>query len=208
MATSDLLAPILWLLSGVILGHLIPRLPTIIMSRFSFFNPQLPPHPAPVPVDGYLLARVLLMRNLRALGLFFSLIPLILGWLAIIGADSPFGVGLVLGAVWTLLSWSIPEKWGSTSWPWSRSLAEDLQQFRNQSRDENSRCCDSPELFWEVACIRCAACLKVIDSRPRPDLGRKRSDGWFMGALRVWMLDGKSPLGYVELKSNPSIEEE
>ena len=115
---------------------------------------------------------------------------------------------MVLGAVWTLLSWSIPENWGSPSWPWSLSLAEDLQQFRNQSRDVDSRCCDSPELLWEVACIRCASCLKVIDDRPRPDLGRKRSDGWFMGSLRVWMLDGKSPLGYVDVKSNPSNEEE
>ena len=103
MSGSALILPVLALVIGVLIGHLIPRLPTIFMSRFTFFNAQLPPHPAPVPVEGDLLARVLLMRNLRMLGLMLALMPMVLGLMAVVGAHSPFGVGLILGSAWTVL---------------------------------------------------------------------------------------------------------
>ena len=205
MSAMDLLAPVLWLVSGLLLSHVIPRLPLILMSRFSFFNAGLPPHPTAVPVNGHLLARILLMRNLRVLGLMLTLLPLILGWMTVVWAHSPFGVGLVLGSLWTILSWTIPERLGERNWPWTRGLAEDLQRLRNDSADEEKRCCDDPEPMWECASVRCAACLAVLLDVYRPDLGRRRSDGWMKGSVRVWLLDGRSPLAYVD---SPSMEEE
>ena len=208
MSGSALILPVLALIIGVLIGHLIPRLPTIFMSRFSFFNAQLPPHPAPVPVNGALLARVLLMRNLRVLGLMLALLPILLGLLAVMGARSPFGVGLILGSVWTILSWLLPEDWTSHKrWPCNRSVAERLQILRNDSNDERKQCCDVADPHWEVASVRCAACLSVLLDLPRPDLGRKRSDGWFIGSFRVWLLDGRLPL-YFHSVAPDSKEEE
>ena len=198
MSGTALISPLLFLFSGLLAGHLIPRLPTIFMSRFSFFNAQLPPHPSPVPIDGHLLARVLLMRNLRVLGLMLAFLPLILGWMTIVWAHSPLGVGLLLASAWTLLSWSLPEDWRPYHrWPCNRAIAERLQMLRNDSADENTRCCHYPEVQWDVSAVRCASCLKVLLDLPRPDLGRMRCDGWLKGSFRVWLLDGRSPLQIV-----------
>ena len=208
MSGSALILPVLALVTGILIGHLIPRLPAIFMSRFSFFNAQLPPHPAPVSVDGDLLARVLLMRNLRVLGLMLALMPMALGLMAVIGAHSPFGVGLILGSAWTILSWLLPEDWTSHKrWPCNLSIAERLQMLRNDSADEEKRCCNAPEIHWEVANVRCAACLSVLLEIPRPDLGRKRSDGWLLGSFRVWLLDGRSPLYFHPVALDSGEEE-
>lgn len=203
MSATSLFLSVLAVVVGAILGHLIPRFPNIFMSRFSFFNAQMPPHPSPVAVDGHLLARVLLMRNLRVLGLMLSLLPFTLGWLAIFGAHSPMGVGLVLGSTWTMLAWLLPEEWSRLKrWPCSLAIAEELQMLRNDSMDEEKQCCSTPELMWEVSAVRCAFCLKTLLNLPRPDLGRKRSDGWFVGSLRVWLLDGRSPLSGIPSDSD------
>ena len=203
MSTTALLLSVLAVSIGVIIGHLIPRAPMIFMSRFSFFNAKLPPHPSPVPVNGHLLARVLLMRNLRVLGLLLTLLPFTLGWLAVYGAHSPFGVGLILGSSWTILSWLLPEEWTPLRrWPCNLAVAEQLQLLRNASVDEGKRCCADPEIMWEVSAVRCTSCLKLLLDLPRPDLGRKRSDGWMLGSLRVWLLDGHSPLGNVPVTSD------
>ena len=129
------------------------------------------------------------------LGLMLALMPMALGLMAVMGAHSPFGVGLILGSGWTIMSWLLPEDLTShRRWPCSLSIAERLQMLRNDSADEEKRCCKAPEPHWEVANVRCAACLKVLLDIPRPDLGRKRSDGWLLGSFRVWLLDGRSPL--------------
>ena len=47
-------------------------------------------------------------------------------------------------------------------------------------------------LQWEVRAIRCLNCRIVSLDLPRPDLGRIRSDGRFVGTLRILLMDGHS----------------
>ena len=67
------------LVSGFLAGHLIPRLPLIIIPRLRSFNQSFPSHPRPIPVDAQLVARVLQMRTTRRWGLVFTIIPPLFG---------------------------------------------------------------------------------------------------------------------------------
>ena len=46
------------LLLGVLLGHLLPRLPMLILCRTKGFNLRFAPHPAPPRLGPHLTARV------------------------------------------------------------------------------------------------------------------------------------------------------
>ena len=188
-----LFTSILLFLSGTIIGHFIPRIPILFFPRLKVFNRQFSPHPAPIAVDEYLLERLLLMRKLHLAGFVFALIPLLFGWQMIVWANSVLGFGLFMGVGWTLLDWLLPREWSRLNHAtWPRALAEELQLIRNQTRDETERCCSAPSPIWEVTSVRCSNCYTQLWNRPRPDLGRKRCDGWILGTLRLWILDGQS----------------
>ena len=38
--------------------------------------------------------------------------------------------------------------------------------------------------------VSCQVCSKILDDMARPDLGRKRIDGFFTGGLRLLLSDG------------------
>ena len=44
-----MIGAILYFLAGFLLGHLIPRVPFMVLSRTSGFNKGFPPHPEPIP---------------------------------------------------------------------------------------------------------------------------------------------------------------
>jgi hypothetical protein len=68
-------------------------------------------------------------------------------------------------------------------------MAQRLQIISDDIKSE-SRCCESSTPEWLLAGIFCSVCRKKLDSMPRPDLGRKRSDGFFMGSFRLIVSDG------------------
>ena len=45
-------------------------------------------------------------------------------------------------------------------------------------------------LEWKILTVSCATCGKLLDKLPRPDLGRKRMDGLFVGGFRLLLTDG------------------
>ena len=99
------------------------------------------------------------MRKLHLTGYVFALAPLFFGWQMVVWANSSLGFGLFMGVGWTLLDWLLPREWSRLNYTnWSRALAEELQLIRNRGRDENSRCCVTPEPIWEVTAIRCSNC--------------------------------------------------
>ena len=52
-------------------------------------------------------------------------------------------------------------------------------------------CCENINPQWEVACVRCLNCDRLLLNHPRPDLGRIRTDGFLKGGLRVLLLDSR-----------------
>ena len=140
------------------------------------FNRRYPNHPRPVPVDGYLLQRVLQMRMMRRWGILFTSIPLLFGWMMLKWSVAAFGMGLFLAGGWTLLSWILPLSPGISASPWTMHVAQQLQIVRNKC-DSADACCESSMPQWELTGVRCGVCRKTLLNIPRPDLGRPRSDG-------------------------------
>jgi hypothetical protein len=176
---------------GLLTGHFIPRIPMLTITRLKSFNQVFPSHPRPIPVDGYLLARVLHMRTMRRWGLIFAIIPLGFGWMMLKWSTAMFGMGMFLAGGWTLISWLLPSTPFTSPSPWTRSLAEQLQLVRNQAASDSS-CCDSTLPEWEMTAVRCRACRATLLKIPRPDLGRPRLDGKIMGLVRLWISDGNA----------------
>jgi hypothetical protein len=177
------------LVSGFLTGHLIPRIPLIIIPRQRTFNQVFPVHPRPIPVDASLVSRVLQMRAMRRWGLVFTIVPLLFGWMMLKWSVAMFGMGLFLAGGWTLLSWLLPLAPGVANSPWTLEVAQQLQIIRNDC-DGESTCCESPQPEWELTAVRCSACRTTLLNLARPDLGRPRCDGKFKGFLRIWISDG------------------
>jgi hypothetical protein len=181
------------LVSGFLTGHLIPRIPLIIIPRQRTFNQVFPVHPRPIPVDASLVSRVLQMRAMRRWGLVFTIVPLLFGWMMLKWSVAMFGMGLFLAGGWTLLSWLLPLAPGVANSPWTLEVAQQLQIIRNDC-DGESTCCESPQPEWELTAVRCSACRTTLLNLARPDLGRPRCDGKFKGFLRIWISDGGAML--------------
>ena len=177
------------LVSGFLVGHLIPRLPLIIITRLRTLNQVFPAHPRPIPVNPHLISRVLQMRTMRRWGLVFTLVPLLFGWMMLKWSAAMFGMGLFLAGGWTLLSWMLPLAPGVANSPWTIEVAQQLQMVRNQC-DSEDVCCESPQPEWELTAVRCASCRATLLNLARPDLGRPRSYGKIKGLLRIWISDG------------------
>lgn len=176
------------LVLGVLLGHLLPRLPMLILCRTKGFNLRFAPHPAPVRLGPHLTARVLLMRRLWWGTLPLTLLPMAFGAASLRSGDAAFGFGLWAGAGWTAIQ-RLVALTNAKDVPVTMTTALRLQAVMNAC-DEETACCAHPEPVWEVMGIRCAACRTELDPMPRPDLGRPRSERWPVAMLRLWMADG------------------
>jgi len=93
-----MLSAILFLIAGFLLGHLIPRVPFMVLCRTSGFNKGFPPHPEPIPLTPRLTQRVLHMRWFHRLGTYTTLLPLLFGYLyrAFLVANPPLDMGCFL----------------------------------------------------------------------------------------------------------------
>jgi hypothetical protein len=175
--------------SGAVMAYMITRIPFLTFPRVKSWNEQFPPHPEPVYVDAHLVQRVLHMRVFYWLALVFAIIPLTFGWVSLAHGSAPFGFGL-----WTVSGWLVLSRvtgfFAGEEAPCTKQMAMRLQQVRNVS-DSDDSCCAFSQPMWEVTCVRCKACGKVLLNEPRPDLGRPRSDGWIMGFVRLVLTDGK-----------------
>jgi len=176
-------------LMGAILAHLITRIPFLTFPRLSSWNEQFNPHPDPIYIDGHLIQRVLHMRLFYWMALLFAIIPLFFGWINLAYGSPSIGFGMWTVSGWLVLSRITGLLAGGES-PWTKQLAMRLQLVRNISESDDS-CCVFPNPVWEVAAVRCSMCGKNLLNESRPDLGRKRSDGWIMGFIRLILTDGK-----------------
>ncbi len=165
---------------------------------------MFPPHPESVPITYELLDRILILRRLYWMSIFFTIPSLIYGWIMITWATSPLGFGLFLSSGWTIVSRLLPDS-SQTQYfyPYSLNLIFDLNLLINSSRlndvlategldiDESLICCKSIDARWEVASVRCLNCNRLLLNHPRPDLGRIREDGLIKGGLRLLLLDSR-----------------
>ena len=153
-----MIAAVLLFFAGFLLGHLIPRVPFMVLSRTSGFNKRLPPHPEPIPLSPRLTQRVLHMRWFHNLGTFTTLLPILFGYLSILGGQSTFGYGLFLAGGWTLLS-RAQAFLGGPPVACTLEMAQRLQLVMNIADSEDA-CCSHPQPEWWVESVRCASCSK------------------------------------------------
>ena len=174
------------LIVGLFIGIVLPRIPLLFFTRFLNMERELTPHPDPIPIGVPLIQRLLLMRRVHAMCWLIAILPLTLGLLVLNSSPEPFAVGLVAGVAWFILSRIVPlhVERGFAILPLS------LIQEINNLREPQTSCCNQQLLQWEVRAIRCRNCRDVALILPRPDLGRIRSDGRLIGALRILLMDG------------------
>jgi len=177
---------------GLALGHLLPRLPMMLVTRGKTANARFAPHPAPVRLEPHLTARVLLMRRLWWLVLPASLIPMSFGAASLVSGNAAFGFGLWIASGWTALQ-RVLTLLNLDVAPIRLETAHRLQAVMDRSAGDDG-CCALPEPVWEAEAVRCAACRTLLDPMPRPDLGRPRSDRWPARFLRLWVADGHAML--------------
>ncbi len=176
------------LVVGLFLGIFLPRIPLLFFTRFLNLERELPPHPDPIPIGIPLIQRLLLMRRVHAMCWLIAILPIGLGYLILKSSPEPFAVGLVAGGSWFILSRLVPLNMGTGF----RILPLALVQEINNLRVPETRCCNQQQLQWEIRTIRCNNCRSIVMEKPRPDLGRIRSDGKLMGTFRVLLMDGHS----------------
>ena len=123
------------------------------------------------------------------------------------------GFGLFLSSGWTIISRLLPDSSGKKyNYPYSLRLIFDLNLLINSGRlkdvlveegmdiNKSLICCESINPQWEVECVRCTNCSRVLLDYPRPDLGRIRVDGMLKGSMRLLLLDSRPLLSLKEDK--------
>ena len=198
----SLFSEILRLIISIFIAWLITRLPLVVLPRISIRPLELIEHPHDPEINDNLILQILRVRRAYWASIPFGLIPLILGILMIIQSPSSVGFGLIIGSSWVILSRLIPFDLDHLSHsPYSMNLIHEL----NRIKIEKYPCCEIPTPVWSLDAVKCLECSHVLLNHPRPDLGRKRSDGILLGALRIMILDGQ---GFSESSSKISSEEE
>ncbi len=198
----SLLSEIIRLVFSILVAWLITRLPLVVLPRISIRPLELIDHPNDPEIDETLILQILRVRRAYWASIPFGLIPLILGILMIIQSPTSVGFGLIIGSSWVILSRLIPFDLDYLShFPYSMNLVHEL----NRIRIEKYPCCEIPKPVWSLDAVKCSQCSHVLLNHPRPDLGRKRSDGILLGALRIMILDGH---GFTEPNSDRFPEEE
>ncbi|MEC7239102.1 MAG: hypothetical protein VXV81_03035 [Candidatus Thermoplasmatota archaeon] len=184
----SLLMPTVYFSSGFIISFLFPRLPIILVTRGKGFNTSFPEHPDPVPLSPKLTQRVLHMRMIYWMGFVVATIPLLFGLASIKWGNVAFGFGLWISSGWYILS-RLQTFVGGQKPPWTLDMAQRLQVVMDDAKSE-AKCCYNPLPQWDIMAVSCTTCSKVLDAMPRPDLGRKRLDGFFLGTTRLLLSDG------------------
>ena len=180
--------PTVYFSSGFIISFLFPRLPIILVTRGKGFNTSFPEHPDPIPLSPKLTQRVLHMRMIYWMGFVVATIPLLFGLASIKWGNAAFGFGLWISSGWYILS-RLQTFVGGQKPPWTLGMAQRLQVVMDDAKSE-AKCCDNPLPQWDIMAVSCTTCGKVLDAMPRPDLGRKRLDGFFLGTTRLLLSDG------------------
>ena len=184
----SLISSTLYFLAGFFIAFIFPRIPGVLITRGKGFNTNFPPHPEPIPLSPYLTQRILHMRMFYWLGLMVSIVPLAFGLVSVRWGNVPFGFGLWISSGWFVLS-RLQVFVGGPKPPWTLEMAEKIQVVINDSKSA-SKCCAYPSPSWLLSGIYCTSCDKKLEDLFRPDLGRKRSDGFFMGTIRLLSTDG------------------
>lgn len=184
----SLFAPVMYFSFGFIVAFLFPRLPIIMITRGKGFNTSFPEHPLPIPLSPKLTQRVLHMRMIYWMGFVVATIPLLFGLISIKWGNTAFGFGLWLSSGWFILS-RLQTFVGGPKPPWTLGMAQRLQTVMDGTKSD-STCCNYPRPEWQILTVSCSTCGKVLDRIPRPDLGRKRMDGFFIGGFRLLLTDG------------------
>ncbi len=173
---------------GSFIGHVGPRLPALYMTRARGFNVRFPAHPHPIPLSPYLTQRVLHLRSFYWSSMILASITLLFGAASLKWGSAPFGFGLWVATSWMVLS-RVQSAVGGRGPPWTKEMAIGLQLVMNRASSSGACCVDATPV-WFSNRIACESCDEVLDPRPRPDLGRPRSDGRIMGMLRMLISDG------------------
>ena len=186
---SEMWAEFIEFLIGAVTAHMITRVPFLTFPRLKTWNEQFPPHPEAVYVDAHLIQRVMHMRFFHWLSIIFALIPLVFGWFSMSYGSAAIGFGMWSVSGWLILSRLTGFLAGEEA-NWTKQLAMNLQLVRNRA-DSDESCCNLPYPVWQVTAVRCTNCGSNLLNKPRPDLGRPRSDGWIMGFVRLMITDGR-----------------
>lgn len=184
-----LVSTLAWIVVGLLLGSVVPRLPMLGLPRLRQFSFYFPPHPTPMPVNAHLVERLVSLRRLYWWGtLPFAIGAMFVGIAISWTRPDPLGFGLVMGGGWLVLGRILPAEWHPLRrFPYAMPLIIEVSEISRHKEP----CCGEPAVFWEVAAIRCRTCGTTHLEQPRPDLGRRRSDGWVKGTLRLLLLDGR-----------------
>tara|TARA_B100001250_G_C19794176_1_gene787994 strand:- start:85 stop:717 length:633 start_codon:yes stop_codon:yes gene_type:complete len=186
--SMSLTASAIYFSLGFLIAFIFPRLPIIVITRGKGFNSSFPEHPFPVPLSPKLTQRVLNLRMIYWMGFIVALIPLMFGFASLRWGNTPFGFGLWLSSGWFIIS-RLQVFIGGPSPPWTLDMAQRLQTIMDGSKSAKS-CCANPKPEWRIINIACDTCSTILDDIPRPDLGRKRMDGFFVGGFRLLLSDG------------------
>ncbi len=184
----SLFTSVMYFSLGFFISFIFPRLPIILITRTKGFNTAFPDHPEPIPLSPKLTQRVLHMRMIYWMGFVASTIPLLFGLASIKWGNAAFGFGLWISSGWFILS-RMQTFVGGPKPPWTLEMAQRLQLVLDETKSE-SACCIKPSPEWKMLSISCNTCGKVLEKMPRPDLGRKRKDGFFAGGFRLLLTDG------------------
>ena len=177
------------LIVGLFLGIFLPRIPLLFFTRVLSLERELTPHPDPIPIGVPLIQRLLLMRRVHAMCWVIAILPISLGLFLLKSSPEPFAVGLIAGGSWFILSRIVPLNMNTGFGILPLALVQEI----NNLREPETRCCEQQQLQWEIRAIRCKNCRNIAMEKPRPDLGRIRSDGRLMGTFRILLMDGHSP---------------
>ena len=173
---------------GTFIGHVGPRLPTLFMTRAKGFNVRFPPHPHPIPLSPYLTQRVLHLRSFYWSSMILAIITLLFGAASLRWGSAAFGFGLWVATSWMVLS-RVQSAVGGSGPPWTKEMAFGLQKVMDKAASSDA-CCNRVHPVWHSGEIACESCKTTLDPRPRPDLGRPRSDGKIIGLVRMLISDG------------------
>ncbi len=169
---------------GLMLGWILPRVASLVMTRRKALNRRFPEHPRPIPISPFLIQRLVSMNRL-----WWSSVPvgILIGGIAmllLISSRSAFGYGLFIASFWT----SSTRLFGLSPCPWNFHVIDQI----NGLIEPSNSCCDEADAVWGIEAVRCSSCELVLLALPRPDLGRPRSDGLIQGLARVLWMDGSA----------------
>ena len=131
---------------GALIGHVGPRLPTLLLTRGRGFNVHFSEHPEPVALSPHLTQRILHLRAFYWLSFVLAAVVLAFGAVSLRWGSATFGFGLWLSSSWLILS-RLQQVLAGRPAPWTYEMAVTLQNIMDQGRTE-AACCHHPAPAW------------------------------------------------------------